>query len=275
MSLTLASGLRVACAVAVLSGTSSAWAQTVRTRATGTGLVAGAGAGVLTGAPLALTLCRTPSDVGRNGTVECIAPMLGGAVLIGAAGAVVGALLGAGIPQQRPAASPLRFWQRASGSIGELSLGLGAASILAGADGGTSLATQLGYYVNFGPYLSVGPEFAYSRFGTGVLRFAVGSITIDRMTWQLGGALRVNSPSLADIRPYLVGGLGLYAWRWESSSTQESLGGSAGLGAAWTTAHLPVALTLETRVHAWLDKVWDEDGRPSYLSATAGVAWSW
>jgi hypothetical protein len=42
-----------------------------------------------------------------------------------------------------------------------------------------SLATQLGYYVNFGPYLSVGPEFAYSRFGTGVNGRSIDA-TLDR-----------------------------------------------------------------------------------------------
>jgi hypothetical protein len=278
MSLTFASGLRMACALAVLTGTSPAGAQSVRTRATETGLVVGAGAGALTGAALAVSLCRSPSDTGRNSTAaECIAPVLVGAVLIGAVGAVVGALMGAGIPQQRPAGLALRLWQRATGSIGMLALGFGAASILAGTDGGTSLSTQLGYYVSLGPYLAVGPELAYSRFGSGVLYAASGvdPTTIDRLAWHLGGALRISGPSLVDISPYLVGGLGLYGWRWDSASIEESLGGSVGLGAAWTTTHLPFALTLETRVHAWLDQVWDPNGRPTYLSGMAGLAWSW
>ncbi len=212
---------------------------TVRARATWPGLLVGAAAGAVTGAVGTLALCRMPSDVGRNTTAECAAPMLAGAVLIGSAGAAVGALIGAGIPRRRPPGSELSFWQRASGSMGTLSAGLGAASILDGAEGGTSVATQLGYYVNFGRFVSVGPEFGYSRFGSALIRFPRDSFRIDRMSWRLGGAVRINGPFLADLRPYVLAGLGIYGWRWESTSTNESLGGNAGLGVEWMMGGFP------------------------------------
>ena len=160
--------------------------------------------------------------------------------------------------------------------MGTLSAGLGAASILDGAEGGTSVATQLGYYVNFGRFVSVGPEFGYSRFGSALLQFPRDPSRIDRMSWRLGGAVRINGPFLADLRPYVLAGLGIYGWRWESTSINESLGGNAGLGVEWVMGELPsLALTLEMRAHAQLSDRYGQSSRSSYLSGIGGVAWSW
>ncbi|HKK28304.1 MAG TPA: hypothetical protein VKB18_09495 [Gemmatimonadota bacterium] len=231
----------------------------VRGRAAGTGLVVGLIVGGGGGAALGALAGLVAAGVCEYECPSAAGGFFGGAALGllagGAGGALTGLLVGSGLPRWvRPGSAD-------GPAIGELTVS-GAWSAYSSAADGSGAGGEAAYLALFGPF-AAGPEFGWNGLGGG------------RSAWHVGGVARLD-PLEGDLRPYLTGGMGLYAWRSTSSldPSIELLGGSVGAGVAWRPRPVGWGLRAEGRWHTNLGR--SGGLRPlGFFTAGAGVSLRW
>jgi hypothetical protein len=234
----------------------------VRGRATTWGALVGTIVGLAAAVPLALAFCADAEEGNDDfcgGNFLLIGGFVG--VLGGAAGAVSGSLVGAGVPQHRPVGARLGFYERASGEIGQLSLQLGTSTVLgARRSDVAAVAARASFLTKFGRWFALGPELAFYPLSRRHLH--VEGLVTEHNTQFLGGVLRAGAP-VGALYPYFTGALGYYHHLFGN------VGGSAGLGAEWRLAGA-LSAGGEARVHTNLDAL----GEP-FMNVTAGASWHW
>lgn len=264
-----------------------------RGRSTGTGLkvglIAGGIGGTIGGGLIGLVvaaLCETDScaSTGTNVLVGAGLGLLAG----GGGGAALGAVVGSTIPRwvEPGAAAPAR--------IGELAA-TGAWSRLGSRAGGSGLGGDLSYMATFGP-VAVGPDVGWHGLGTNLrqgfvrcqppvrspsgavpdtVTFCPEQVPVGESVWHVGGAAQLD-PLHADLRPYAVGGLGLYAWRSDYFGTSlDLLGYSVGGGLRWQPRRSAVGVRAEARWDSNLSRSGGTDHPLGYLTVGFGGTLRW
>jgi hypothetical protein len=207
-----------------------------------------------------------------------VAAGLGGAILLGGAGAIIGSVIGTALPGKNSASSspppegepssvtstPPPGPSPSTSRIGSLVLSLGVDALtdtLGRNDTGSGAGFRAALLAHFSNrWLSVGPEASLSGVGAGL--------------FTLGGVVSV-SPFHTRIQPYGVFDMGWYSWSGETNGAGWSvLGAGIGAGLAVPMGEGRRELRLESRYHWCLQNI-DEPAEFNYVSLTAGLGFNW
>jgi hypothetical protein len=246
--------------------------------------IGGAAGGVL-GLAYGLLICSlVEEDGGGCGDLGPVALL----TLAGSgAGAGVGALVGSALPRwtlrwQRPAdaaeARPLRLrvvGGASTAAVGSLALTAGYSALADPDQAGGSVGGSIRLMASVLPFVAVGPEAGLHRFGRRRFSFADVAYSVDQRVWHLGGVVRLG-PAGGRLRPYALGGLGVYGYNLDSLSTEEYFGGSLGAGVEADMPGRRIAGVLEGRWHAPLEDKYpgpEPDGR--FFTLAGGVSLRW
>jgi opacity protein-like surface antigen len=100
------------------------------------------------------------------------------------------------------------------------------------------------------PVIGVGGELGYHKFGSEDVDFGGGPVEVSSSMWQFTPTVKAQSIT-GSIRPYGIGGLGMYSFRVSVDGTSESdtnFGFNLGGGAEFGTG--PTTFGVEARWHS-------------------------
>jgi hypothetical protein len=253
----------------------------VKRRSVVEGTLLGTGAGGLTGGLFVLYLCTHVID-GKSSLPLCAG---GGALIGGAIGAGVGAVLGLAVPRwstvyerdgQHPlslqleepeARSALARWLFHPGPVGELGVQLGYARDMGSGNPTDGFGGRLHVLARLGPYLALGPEVAwYGGVGTEDFVDATGQVfRTHRNLFQLGGLVRAGL-EVGPTRTSALVGLAFYENRQGYAGL--SLGGEVEVR-PWER---PPPVVFDVRYHLNIDELQDD---PDRLTFGLGTRLQW
>ena len=142
-------------------------------------------------------------------------------------------------------------------TVGELALNAGLAGGL-GANGRAAAAVSASFSFVARDFFTLGPEMQYVSGDQGMMGYA--------------GVVRMRFKSTG-LRPYLVGGLGAYAWR-EPFREATLFSGSIGVGAHLGTRRAPTMFAIEARYHENLQRYLAGENF-TFFTLTGGMRFRW